>query len=105
MNKRSRGRPSISDRGSEVFSIRVPKGTAVILKTGFKTISFLSDQDVDPTSVILNAQLQAIERLSDRNSRLAIPAAQAIQHVLSGVERSRTRKNRRRLSDEDTAAV
>jgi hypothetical protein len=86
MNRRRRGRPSISTRGSEVFSIRVPQGTAAILKAGFKTISVLAEEPVDSASVILQAQLQAIEGLSAGNSALATSAIRGIRHTLGVIE-------------------
>lgn len=101
---RQRGRPSISGRGSEVFSIRVPKGTAAILRAGFKTISALADERAEPASVVLQAQLQVIEGLLHRNSVLGRSAIQGIRHTLEVIERSKI-ANARAVARDDAIAL
>jgi hypothetical protein len=76
------GRPRSYARGSEVLSLRVPEGTARLIRTGFKTIGRLEGDRANPAVFILREQESAIRELRERDPVLAKAALQAIRHVL-----------------------
>ncbi len=85
------GRPRLHERGSEVFSIRVPRGTSRLIKAGFKTMERISGARVDPAILMLEAQLRGIAGLQRQNPELVDTAVAGISHVLGVLERGTRR--------------
>lgn len=76
------GRPKKFNRDTEVFSIRVPRGVADLIRTGFKAIDRLSGERRHPVERVLWAQRSQISELHSADPEIADAAVKGLDRVL-----------------------